>query len=59
MRHVPFHVNPDARDRWLKHMTAAVESMEFPPIVRTQMLAYFDRAATAMVNTFEPTPGRS
>lgn len=58
MRHAPFHVNPDARDRWLKHMTAAVESMEFPPIIRAQMLDYFDRAATAMVNTFEPTPTR-
>ncbi|SJM51218.1 globin [Gulosibacter sp. 10] len=56
MRHMPFHVNPDARRRWLTHMTAAVESMDFPPIVRAQMLEYFDRAATAMVNTFEPTP---
>ncbi|MGO1543032.1 MAG: globin [Gulosibacter sp.] len=56
MRHNPFHVNPEAREHWLKHMTAAVESMEFPPMVRTQMLEYFDRAATAMVNTFEPTP---
>lgn len=56
MRHAPFHINPDARNRWLKHMTAAVESMEFPPIVRSQMLDYFDRAATAMVNTFDPTP---
>ncbi|MDJ1371795.1 globin [Gulosibacter molinativorax] len=56
MRHVNFHVNPDARGRWLKHMTAAVDSMEFSPIARQQLLAYFDRAATAMVNTFEPTP---
>lgn len=56
MRHMPFHVNPDARRRWLAHMTAAVESMDFPPMVHTQMLEYFDRAATAMVNTFEPTP---
>ncbi|RZI90520.1 MAG: globin, partial [Microbacterium sp.] len=23
MRHVPFHVNPDARDRWLRHMRTA------------------------------------
>ncbi|MFD2758702.1 globin [Gulosibacter faecalis] len=58
MRHVDFHVNPDARDRWLRHMTAALDSMEFAPIVRTTMADYFDRAATAMVNTFEPTPER-
>ena len=56
MRHMPFHVNPDARDRWMQHMTAALESMPWSPMVKTQMLDYFDRAATALVNTFEPTP---
>lgn len=59
MRHAASHVNPEARDRWLQHMTAAVDEMEFPPAVRATMLDYFDRAATAMVNTFEPTPGAS
>ena len=56
MRHMPFHINPDARDRWMKHMTAAVDSMGWPPMVTTQLMDYLDRAATAMVNTFEPTP---
>ncbi len=28
MRHLPFKVNPDARDRWLRHMRAAVDSLE-------------------------------
>lgn len=56
MRHMPFHVNPDARDRWLKHMTAALDTMGWSPMVRAQMDDYFDRAATSMVNTFEPTP---
>ncbi len=58
MRHNPFHVNPDARDRWLQHMHAALDTMDFSPAVRSQMDAYFDRAAHAMVNTFEPTPER-
>lgn len=53
MRHMPFHVNPDARDRWLTHMTAAVLSLDLPPIDQEVMLDYFDRAAHAMVNTFE------
>lgn len=61
MRHFPFHVNPDARDRWLRHMTAAVEELAaegvVSPMNRVAMLEYFDRASTAMVNTFEPTPG--
>lgn len=56
MRHVEFHVNPDARDRWLTHMSAALDTMGFSPMVRSSMDAYFDRAAHAMVNTFEPTP---
>jgi len=56
MRHMPFHVNPDARERWFAHMSAAVESLELAPMHRAVMLDYFDRAATAMVNTFEPTP---
>lgn len=53
MRHMPFHVNPDARDRWMTHMTAAVLSLDLPPIDQEMMLDYFDRAAHAMVNTFE------
>ncbi|CAG7843900.1 Group 2 truncated hemoglobin GlbO [Pseudoclavibacter triregionum] len=56
MRHFPFHVNPEAREHWLSHMTAAVEEMGPAPIHREAMLDYFDRASTAMVNTFEPTP---
>jgi hemoglobin len=52
MRHMPFAVNPDARDRWLRHMTAAVDTLGLPLLQRETMLDYFDRAAHAMVNTF-------
>lgn len=31
MRHMPFKVNPDARDRWLKRMRAAVDSLNCHP----------------------------
>ncbi|MGV9193199.1 globin [Microbacterium sp. MC2] len=55
MRHVPFHVNPDARDRWLKHMRAAVDALDLSPLHEATMWDYFERAAHAMVNTFEPT----
>jgi len=53
MRHLPFKVNPDARDRWLTHMRAAVDSLELPPLQDATLWAYLDRAAQAMVNTFE------
>ncbi len=56
MRHNPFHVNPDARDRWLGHMRAAVLSLALPPLLEATLWDYLERAAFAMVNTFEETP---
>ena len=53
MRHLPFKVNPDARDRWLAHMRAAVDTLELPPIADATLWDYLQRAAFAMVNTFE------
>jgi hemoglobin len=53
MRHAPFKVNPDARDRWLAHMRAAVDALELPPLQDATLWAYLERAAHAMVNTFE------
>ncbi|MFG6401605.1 globin [Microbacterium sp. P04] len=55
LRHQPFHVNPDARDRWLTHMRAAVDELELPPLLEETLWDYLQRAALAMVNTFEPT----
>ncbi|MFY7820164.1 MAG: globin [Rhodoluna sp.] len=52
-RHQPFKINPQARERWLHHMEKAVDSLELPPIKRAELWAYLDRAATAMLNTFE------
>ncbi len=56
MRHIPFHVNPDARDRWLQHMRAAMDEVQLSPMHDEMMWDYFSRAAHAMINTFEPTP---
>lgn len=53
MRHAAFRVNPDARDRWLSHMRAALDTLELPPLHDATLWAYLDRAAHAMVNTFE------
>ena len=53
MRHLPFKVNPDARDRWLAHMRAAVDSLDLPPLAEETLWDYLQRAAFAMVNTFE------
>ena len=53
MRHMPFKVNPEARDHWLAHMRAAVDSLELPPLQDAELWGYLDRAATAMLNTFD------
>ena len=53
MRHAPFTVNPEARDRWLAHMRKALDTLELSPLDDGEMWDYFERAALSMVNTFE------
>lgn len=53
MRHMPFKVNPDARDRWLGHMEKAVDTLDLAPLDRAMLWDYLERAAHSMVNTFE------
>ena len=50
MRHAPFAVGPNERDRWLLHMRAAVDEMDPPAAARRALLEYFDTAAEAMRN---------
>lgn len=54
MRHAGFHINPQMRDLWLLHMRAAVDSLHLPPLHEATLWDYLQRAAFAMVNTFEP-----
>ena len=51
MRHLPFAVTPDARDRWLRHMRAAVDTLDLSPLHETMLWDYLERAAHAMVNS--------
>lgn len=53
MRHMPYTINPDARDRWLGHMEHAVDTLHLPALQRETLLGYLERAAYAMTNTFE------
>lgn len=53
MRHLPFKVNPDARDRWLTHMRAAQDTLGLSPLQDATLWTYLDRAAHSMVNTFD------
>lgn len=50
MRHAPFAIGPDARDRWLVHMRAALASLEPAPDVAAELERYLEMAAEAMRN---------
>ena len=53
MRHAAFHVNPEARDRWLLHMNTALDEVALPPMHDAAFRDYVDRAAQAMVNRLD------
>ena len=53
MRHAAFTVNPTARDHWLAHMRAALDTLELSPLHDATLWGYLDRAAHSLVNTFE------
>ena len=52
MRHVPYAVTPDQRDRWLEHMRIAVDELGLDQPLHDQLWDYLERAAYAMVNSF-------
>jgi hemoglobin len=56
MRHVPFAVTEDARDRWLAHMRTAVDELALEPAYEQELWAYLVMAANSLVNT-GPAPG--
>ena len=51
MRHHPFPVTPDMRDRWLRHMRDAVDSLELDPTHELVLWTYLERAAHSLVNS--------
>jgi hemoglobin len=50
MRHMPFAINVAARDAWLRHMRAAVESLELAPAHEQVLWDYLVRAAESLRN---------
>ncbi|WP_305791420.1 globin [Pseudarthrobacter sp. C4D7] len=51
MRHMPFKVTPEAKDRWLFHMRTAVDALELPPLYEGTLWDYMERAALSMINS--------
>lgn len=53
MRHAPFKVTPTQRDRWLRHMNAAIDTLDLAPMDDELMRGYMAHAANFMVNALE------
>ena len=51
MRHFPFAVDADARDRWLKHMKASLDKIEIESHLKDQLWTYLVSAAHSLINT--------
>ncbi len=51
MRHVTFAITPTLRDSWVRHMRAALEQVEYFAPFCDMMTAYFEDAATFLINT--------
>lgn len=56
MRHMPFVIDQDGRDRWLRCMLEAIDEVGIAEPARSAMRDYFERGSAFMVNT-EPTAG--
>ena len=56
MRHAPFPVTLDMRDRWMRHMLAALETLDLDQAHAEQLSDYVLRAAHMLVNTDEGHP---
>jgi hemoglobin len=50
MRHAPFPVGAAARDAWLGHMRAALDSLQLPPTYDETLWGYFTSAADSLRN---------
>lgn len=49
-RHMPFRIRTLERDHWHRHMVASVLESDAGEDEQAEMLSYFDRAATFLIN---------
>jgi hemoglobin len=50
MRHAPFRIRLAERDMWLRHMRAALDSLDLDPELERPLWAYLEMAAHSMIN---------
>ena len=52
MRHAPFAISSDLKDRWVMHMHDAIDAVGIQEPARSMMREYFQRAGEVMVNRY-------
>lgn len=50
MRHMPFAVNPVARERWIQLMANALDEVKLPPEVDAFLREFFEGVSAMLVN---------
>ncbi|MGB4689649.1 MAG: globin [Candidatus Nanopelagicales bacterium] len=56
MRHIGFHIDGAARDRWLSLMAASIADQGMDAQLESELWKYFVAAAFGMQNVPDPTP---
>ena len=57
MRHIGFHIDAEARDRWLALMAAAIADQGMDATLESELWTYLVSAAYGMQNIADETPG--
>lgn len=57
-RHLRFSIGHRERDAWFAAMSAAIDELDLEPDDQAELLAYFDQAATFLINESDATGPR-
>lgn len=57
MRHNPFQIDLEARNRWLHHMLTSIDEIGIEEPMRGVMRDYFERSSAFMINVDNPIIG--
>lgn len=57
MRHAPFVIDGDARNRWVDLMSRALDEVKLPREVELALRPFFEGVATMMINSRSAAPG--
>ena len=57
-RHLPFHIDQAARDRWMQLMNNAFAEAGLPAAAEQMLRSFFDQMSTFMINSADASPSQ-